>query len=127
MAKIVHVVGDGRLTLERPHRPYGLLIVDAFSSDAIPTHLVTLEALRAYLGAITPDGVVAFHISNRHLDLEPVIGRLASELGLASLVTHSQPTSGEESAVSVIALARALHDFGAISGGSVLGPAEGGF
>ncbi len=113
--KVVHVVGDGRLTLDQPHEPYGLLIIDAFSSDAIPTHLVTLEALQEYLEAITPGGVIAFHISNRHLDLEPVIGRLASELGLASLVTHSQPSSSDESAVSVVALARSVGDFGAIA------------
>jgi len=109
---IVHVVGDGRLTLEQPHRPFGLFIVDAFSSDAIPTHLLTLEALEAYLRAITPDGVIAFHISNRHLDLEPVIGRLASELGLAARVTHSQPTAYGEHAVSLIVLARSINDLG---------------
>jgi hypothetical protein len=112
---IVHVVGDGRLTLEQPHRPFGLLIVDAFSSDAIPTHLLTLEALQAYLRAITPDGVIAFHISNRHLDLEPVIGRLASELGLTALVTHSQPASSEEQAVSLIVLARSIEDLGPLA------------
>ena len=112
---VVFVVGDGRLTLEQPHRPYGLLIVDAFSSDAIPTHLITLEALRAYLDAITSDGVIAFHISNRHLDLEPVIGRLSAELGLASRVTHSQPTSSDEAAVSVVALARSVDQLGAIA------------
>lgn len=112
---VVYVVGDGRLTLEQPHRPFGLFIVDAFSSDAIPTHLLTLEAVQAYLAAITPDGVIAFHISNRNLDLEPVIGRLAAELGLTSLVTHSPPGSNGEPATSVIALARSIEDLGAIA------------
>ena len=112
---VVHVVGDGRLTLEQPHMPFGLLIVDAFSSDAIPTHLLTLEALQAYVRAITPNGVIAFHISNRHLDLEPVIGRLASELGLTALVTHSQPASSEEQAVSLVALARSIEDLGPLA------------
>jgi hypothetical protein len=88
---VVQVIGDGRLTLAQPHEPFGLFIVDAFSSDAIPTHLLTLEALTSYFDAITPHGVVAFHISNRHLDLEPVIGRLAAELSLTARVTHSQP------------------------------------
>ena len=112
---VVHVVGDGRLTLELPHRPFGLFIVDAFSSDAIPTHLLTLEALGAYLTAITPDEVIAFHISNRHLDLEPVVGRLASELGLAALVTNSQDGPNGEPAVNLIVLARSIEDFGAIA------------
>jgi hypothetical protein len=109
---IVHVVGDGRLTLEQPHRPFGLLIVDAFSSDAIPTHLLTLEALEAYLRAITPDGVIAFHISNRHLDLEPVVGRLATELGLTARVTHSVAVSHGEQAVSMVVMARSIEDLG---------------
>jgi hypothetical protein len=112
--KVVHVVGDGRLTLQQPHKPYGLFIIDAFSSDAIPTHLITLEALRAYLGAITPDGVIAFHISNRHLDLEPVIGRLASELGMSSLVRSTRPTSSE-AAVTIVVLARSVGDLGEIA------------
>lgn len=109
---IVHVVGDGRLTLEQPHRPFGLLIVDAFSSDAIPTHLLTLEALQAYLRALTPDGVIAFHISNRHLDLEPVVGRLAAELGLTARVTHSVAVSYGEQAVSMVVMARSIDDLG---------------
>ena len=110
---VVFVTGDGRLTLERPHPPFGLLVIDAFSSDAIPTHLLTLEALQSYLTAITPDGVIAFHISNRHLDLEPVLGRLASELGLQALVTRSQPASGEWG-VTLLVMARSIDDFGAI-------------
>ncbi|HKY49093.1 MAG TPA: fused MFS/spermidine synthase, partial [Acidimicrobiia bacterium] len=109
---IVHVVGDGRLTLEQPHRPFGLLIVDAFSSDAIPTHLLTLEALEAYMRAITPEGVIAFHISNRHLDLEPVVGRLAAELGLTARVTHSVAVSYGEQAVSMVVMARSIEDLG---------------
>ena len=106
---VEYVVGDGRISLEQPHPPFGLLIVDAFSSDAIPTHLLTVEALQAYLAATTRKGVIAFHVSNRNLDLEPVIGRLAFELDLAALVNHSaQP------AVSVIAVARSSRDFGGI-------------
>jgi hypothetical protein len=112
---IVHVVGDGRLTLQQPHDPYGLLIVDAFSSDAIPTHLLTLEALRAYLDATTPNGVIAFHISNRNLDLEPVLGRLASELGLFSLVTHTTPDSSGAAGVSLFVAARSPEDLQGIA------------
>lgn len=112
---IVHVIGDGRMTLEQPHEPFGLFIVDAFSSDAIPTHLLTVEALQAYLAAITPNGVIGFHISNRHLDLEPVIGRLASELGLTALVRHSHPDSSGGAGVSFVAVARSIEDLGAIA------------
>ncbi len=82
-----HVVeGDARLSLERVHgRRYGLLVADAFSSEAIPTHLLTREALRLYRSRLTPDGVFAFHISNRFLSLEPVLGNLARDAGLACL------------------------------------------
>lgn len=103
---VEYVLGDGRLTLQEPHAPYGLLIVDAFSSDAIPTHLLTVEAVQAYLDAIAKDGVVGFHISNRHLDLEPVIGRIASELGLSAQVTHYRPTVADASASDFMVLAR---------------------
>ena len=58
---------------------YGLLVADAFSSDAIPTHLLTREAVRLYRRKLRPDGVLAFHISNRFLDLEPVLGEVARE------------------------------------------------
>lgn len=115
MGTVQYVVGDGRLTLEQPHQPYGLFIVDAFSSDAIPTHLLTIEALQGYMAATTADGVIAFHISNRNLDLEPVVGRLATEVGLTALVTHSPPGPAGEPAVSVIALARSLEHLGGIA------------
>jgi hypothetical protein len=80
----VHVVlGDARLTLEEaPDRHYGLIVLDAFSSDAIPLHLLTREALRLYHAKLADDGILAFHISNRYLDLEPVLGKLAQDTGL---------------------------------------------
>lgn len=82
-----HVVeGDARLSLERFHgRRYRLLVADAFSSDAIPIHLLTREVLRMYRSRLTRDGVLAFHISNRFLSLEPVLGNLARDAGLACL------------------------------------------
>jgi spermidine synthase len=72
------VLGDARLSLRDavPHG-YDLLVLDAFSSDAIPVHLMTREALAIYLGVLAEHGALAFHISNRHLDLEPVLGSLA--------------------------------------------------
>ena len=64
---------------------YKVIEVDAFSSDAIPVHLITLQALDIYLNNLADDGLLAFHISNRYLDLEPVLGNLAGELGLVGL------------------------------------------
>ncbi len=77
-------VGDGRLSLaERGDGEFGLIALDAFSSDSIPVHLITREALEIYLSKLRPDGVMAFHISNQYVDLAPVLGRLASDAGLA--------------------------------------------
>ena len=72
------VLGDARLSL-RKAAPRGddLVILDAFSSDAIPVHLMTREAVAIYTGVLAEHGVLAFHISNRHLNLEPVLGSLA--------------------------------------------------
>jgi hypothetical protein len=71
-AKIV--IGDARLTLAKePDNRYDVLIVDAFSSDAVPVHLMTAEALRLYARKLTPDGIVVLHISNRYLDLDAVV------------------------------------------------------
>lgn len=67
---------------------YGILVVDAFSSDAIPIRLIDCEALALYLSRLTGEGVVAFHISNLHLDLHPVLANLAREAHLAGLVQN---------------------------------------
>ncbi len=80
------VEGDARLSLERElaqggaRRPYDVLAVDAFSGDAIPVHLMTRESLEVYRAALAPDGVLAFHVSNQHLDLRPVVRALAGAL-----------------------------------------------
>jgi SAM-dependent methyltransferase len=80
------VVGDARLSLAAaPAASYGLIVVDAFSSDAIPVHLITSEALDVYLDRLAPGGVLAFHVSNRHFSLGPVLGRLALAHGLVAL------------------------------------------
>jgi hypothetical protein len=80
------VVGDARMTMaeERPE-PYDLLVLDAFSSDAVPAHLLTREALQLYRGRLADNGVLAFHISNRFLDLESVVEGLAHDAGLEAL------------------------------------------
>ena len=81
------VIGDGRLSLlAEPDSSFDLLVIDAFGSDAIPVHLLTREATALYLRKLRPDGIVAFHISNRYLDLEPVVASTAKSLGAASML-----------------------------------------
>jgi len=85
-------LGDARLVLERePPQGFDVLAVDAFSSDAIPVHLITREALGTYLMHVKPDGIVAFHVSNRFLDLIPVVARLAKEHGAAAMLVTDDP------------------------------------
>jgi SAM-dependent methyltransferase/MFS family permease len=96
-AKIETALGDARLTLERePPEGFDVLAVDAFSSDAIPVHLITREALQVYLRHMKPDGIVAFHVSNRFLDLVPVVARLADELGLHALLVQDDEDEDEK-------------------------------
>lgn len=83
-ARVDVVLGDARLRLlEAPGSSYDLIVVDAFSSDSIPVHLVSREALRLYLDKLRPDGIIAFHVSNRYLNLTPVIIRLAYDAGVS--------------------------------------------
>jgi SAM-dependent methyltransferase len=96
-ARVEVVLGDARLNLERePPQGFDLLAVDAFSSDSIPVHLITREALGLYLRHMKPDGVIAFHVSNRFLELPPVVGRLASERGLQVLLVSDEGKDGDE-------------------------------
>lgn len=79
------VTGDGRLSLERAEgAAYDGLILDAFSSGSIPIHLLTTEAFATYLGRLRPGGVILVHVSNRYLDLRPVLGAAARDLGLTA-------------------------------------------
>jgi SAM-dependent methyltransferase len=82
-ADVHFVTGDARLALERlPAGTYDLIILDAFNSDAVPTHLVTVEAVQSYLRLLRPDGLILFNISNRYLDLLPVLNCAAERLNL---------------------------------------------
>ncbi|HEV7913673.1 MAG TPA: fused MFS/spermidine synthase, partial [Albitalea sp.] len=89
------VIGDARISLThaRPQQ-FGLIILDAFSSDAIPIHLLTREALSLYLSRLAPGGAIALHISNLHLSLSPVLGRLAAAEGLTTLWQREPATAG---------------------------------
>ena len=85
-------VGDARLLLDREQATLDFLALDVFASDAIPVHLLTLEAFRIYLRVLAQDGVLAVHISNRYLDLEPVVAAVAERLGLfARVKRYSAP------------------------------------
>jgi hypothetical protein len=76
------ILGDARITLAaEPAARYDLIILDVFSSDSVPMHLLTQDALKLYFGHLKPGGVVAFHVSNRYLELAPVVARLAVSLG----------------------------------------------
>lgn len=84
-AKIV--VGDGRLSLAQARGvEYDLIVIDTFSSDAIPAHMITREALALYLSRISERGIIIFHVTNQYLDLVPVLARLATEAGVAALM-----------------------------------------
>lgn len=118
------VLGDGRLSLARaPAGHYGLIVLDAFSSDAVPVHLLTKEAIRLYFDKLAPGGVVAFNLSNRYLDLRRVLGALAWDLGLACRQQDDSRTAFDPKyrqdfqdgrAVSTwLIMARRAEDFGA--------------
>jgi SAM-dependent methyltransferase len=79
------VLGDARLSLARADARFDLIVLDAFSSDSIPMHLVTREAFELYLQRLKPGGMLMFHVSNRYLRLGDVLGRLAGDRGLAGL------------------------------------------
>jgi spermidine synthase len=108
------VMGDARLSLERePPQGFDVLAVDAFSSDAIPMHLLTREAFEVYFRHLRADGVLAVHVSNRHLDLAPIVKLAAEYHGrLARLIdSEADPAKGVGSAYWVLVSAdRAFFD-----------------
>jgi len=91
-ASIDFVVGDARLRLGETDAKYDAILLDAFSSDAIPVHLITKEAIELYLERLRPDGILAFHVTNLHLDLKPVLASIAGELSLAAAVRFDSDT-----------------------------------
>ena len=115
------VLGDARLNLSRdPMGAYGLLILDAFSSDAIPLHLMTREAITTYMRALRPNGVLLVHISNRHLDLQPVIATAAADAGLVAYIDEHDVDDAREDAEldyssDWVVLARHVEDIGPLA------------
>jgi spermidine synthase len=112
------VLGDARLSLAQTAAPaYDVMVLDAFSSDAIPVHLLTREAVAVYLSRLAPGGVLAFHISNNHLSLAPVVAALAHSHHLIAFEQYDR--SGLEidhkSASRWVVAARALADLGPLT------------
>ena len=91
------MLGDARLTMAKePNESFDLIIIDAFSSDAVPVHLMTAEAVQLYLDKLKPDGIVLLHISNRYLDLESVLGATIKVLppGTAGIIVSDDKADG---------------------------------
>jgi spermidine synthase/MFS family permease len=85
------IMGDGRLSLERePNQQYDLLVIDAFSGDAIPVHLITKQAMELYFRHLKPTGILALHITNTHLDLEPIVDSLSRALGKEAILIENE-------------------------------------
>jgi len=114
------VLGDGRMNLEREGAGlYDILLLDAFSSDAIPIHLLTREAFATYVRALKPHGVLAIHITNRHFDLAPIIARIAPGAGLVAYERSFSPPPGTNLALTPpsrwMVLARDRTDLGGLA------------
>jgi len=112
------VIGDARLTFAKePDGIYDLIIVDAYSSDAIPIHLATEEAMKIYKDKLTPQGAVVMHVSNRHLELESVVVGIADENDLKSWVYSEDSGRDDEYifATSVVVSAREEADIGKLA------------
>jgi hypothetical protein len=91
-AQVTTILGDARLTLQsQPPQHYDLLVVDAFSGDAIPIHLLTREAFVLYFRQLKTGGLLLVHVSNKHLDLPPVVWGSASSLGKRALLVNNGP------------------------------------
>jgi len=112
-------LGDARLTLPAASGQYDLIVLDAFSSDAIPVHLLTSEAFLGYLSKLSPHGVIVAHISNRHLDLAPVVANAARASGLVAFLTEDRAAGGMSVDLNanarVIVLARNAGDAGTVA------------
>jgi hypothetical protein len=91
-AKVETALGDGRLLLEaEPSQQFDMLVMDAFSGDSVPVHVITKEAFATYFRHLKPEGILAVNITNAYLDLEPVMERAASAFNKVALVYHYSP------------------------------------
>src|SRR5882757_634314 len=113
-------LGDARLTLaEAPDSSYDAIIVDAFSSDAIPIHLITREAMEIYRKKLSPTGIVAIHVSNRHLELASVVTGIASANGMVARLNEGADVVENDADYiflgTIVVAARKDEDFGPIA------------
>ena len=112
---------DGRLGLRAmPEASYDLIVIDAFSSDAIPTHLITREAVAMYESRLKARGMIAFHVSSRFFDLPPVLARIAADRRLVCYVRNDKDVPPERAAEAMrpsvwVVLARDDSDLGQIA------------
>lgn len=124
------VLGDARLSLgNEPDQSFDLMVLDAYSADSIPVHLATSEALALYLRKLAPGGILAFHISNWHLDLEPVFANLARAAGIPCLVRDDTALTPEQQALGKspsvwVAMARTPADLAWIASNASWQPAR---
>ncbi len=96
-ATVQLALGDARLSLEREaSQAFDVLAIDAFSGDSVPAHLLTVEALDAYVRHLKPGGVLLFHVTNRYLELAPVVKTVAENRGMSAALVEFQPTTLEE-------------------------------
>jgi hypothetical protein len=102
------VLGDARLTLAASPERYDLIVLDAFSSDVIPIHLLTREALAGYLAHLTPGGALVLHISNRHMELARVVAAVGAAEGLITFVKEGHRADSEPNDFKMNALVAAL-------------------
>jgi hypothetical protein len=112
------ILGDARLRLaEAEDASYGIIIGEAFSSDAIPVHMLTREATDLYLDKLNENGVIVHHISNRHLQLEPVVGDLARQEGLVCYEQYDGDTASAryKLASQFVVMARDEEDLGNVA------------
>jgi hypothetical protein len=118
LAKWDVIPGDARIRMKvAEDGQFDLIIVDAFNSDAIPLHLLTREAMELYFQKLSNDGILALHVSNRYLDLEPVVGNLAKDLHLVGLYQYDRDFIGKVGKRSSqwALLARRTEDFGKLA------------
>lgn len=114
-------IADGRLGVAAlPPASLDLVVIDAFSSDAIPIHLITREAVQTYFSRLRPHGVAAFHVSNQYFDLYPVLGRIAHDLGLLAIRRNDDVVTSDLTRVGKlpsewVLLARDKADFGSLA------------
>lgn len=114
------VLGDARLKMRAARdASYDLIVLDAFSGDTIPMHLITREALALYLSKLAPGGIIAFHISNLYVDLDPTLGALAQDAGLVCLTADDTAVSQQQIEAGKfpsrwVAMTRSRNDSGAL-------------